>query len=98
MPGQREKYSLGLLSDNEDAISCSSLDPSVTANRNSSRFRQYLVEKKQKKLRMYCLIFLEKSLGPSKATKSDGICLDQAQINILGEILALFKSRKTLSI
>ena len=32
---------------------------------------------------MYCLIFLEKTLGPFKATKSNGICLDQAQINIL---------------
>ena len=46
MPGQREKDSLGLLSDNEDAISCSSSDSSVTDNRNFCRFRQYLVGKK----------------------------------------------------
>ena len=48
MPSQREKDSLGLLSDNEDAISCSSSDPSVTDNRNSSHFFQFLVEKRTK--------------------------------------------------
>ena len=86
MPGQREKDSLDLLSDNEGAISCSSSDPSVTENRNSS-FVSFWWKKDQKKFRMYCLIFFGvknyKILWHLFGSSSD---------KYLGEILALFSS------
>lgn len=84
MPGQREKDSLGLLSDNEEIRSVSSAGTVSSGfdNRKSNRFCQYLAEKPLDATQnMLCELFGEDA-GP-KQTSENGLCLDQSQIDIL---------------
>lgn len=84
-PGQREKDALGLLSDEENCSDSHVSEVSVVENtKKSERFCQYLHEKPAED----SVNFLKSLFGDdvtSNASKQMGICLDQAQEDILAK-------------
>lgn len=86
-PGQREKDSLGLMSDSEDeSKSCHSADTvgSCVEHQKSKRFCQYLAEKPVDKTQNVLSGLFGEDAG-LKQTSESGICLDQSQIDILAK-------------
>ena len=93
MPGQREKDALGLLSDDEQAGSESRhSEISETANPNKTdSFCQHLPEKPSENT----VSVLKNLFGDdisSKASNKTGLCLDEAQEEILERLMALPRS------
>ena len=86
-PGQREKDSLGLLSDDRDDMkSCDSSDSAVSGfeHKKSQRFCQYLADEPSEKTQNVLSDFFGEDAG-LKQTSDTGICLDQSQIDILSK-------------
>ena len=85
-PGQREKDALGLLSEDEHCGSDSHLsEASVVENtKKSERFCQYLHEKPDEDSVNYLKSLFGDDIS-SNSTKHMGLCLDQAQEDILSK-------------
>lgn len=84
-PGQKEKDSLGLLSD-DDVRSCKSSDTvhSLGENIKSNRFCQYLADKPTDNAQNGLKDLFGDDVG-SKESNTSGICLNQAQTDILSK-------------
>ena len=86
-PAQREKDSLGLLSDNDDSVSCKSVGTdsvlSLSEARKANRFCQYLSDTPEKSQNNLAHLFGEEA--GLKQSSETGICLDQAQIDTLSK-------------
>ena len=78
-PAQREKDSLGLLSDNDDSVSCKSVGTDLVLSRKANRFCQYLSDTPEKSQNNLAHLFGEEA--GLKQSSETGICLDQAQID-----------------
>ena len=86
-PAQREKDSLGLLSDNDDSVSCKSVGTdsvlSLSEARKANRFCQYLSDTPEKSQNNLAHLFGEEA--GLKQSSETGICLDRAQIDTLSK-------------
>lgn len=86
-PGQREKDSLGLMSDNEnDSKSVHSADTIASGieHQKSTRFCQYLAENPADKTQNVLSGLFGEDAGLKRSNET-GICLDQSQIDILAK-------------
>ena len=86
-PGQREKDSLGLVSDSDnESKSCRSADTgeSGVEHQKSKRFCQYLADKPLDNTQNILSGLFGEDAG-LKQTSETGICLDQSQIDILAK-------------
>ena len=86
-PAQREKDSLGLLSDNDDSVSCKSVGTdsvlSLSEARKENRFCQYLSDTPEKSQNNLAHLFGQEA--GLKQSSETSICLDQAQIDTLSK-------------
>ena len=84
-PAQREKDSLGLLSDYDDSVSCKSVRTysvlSLSEARKANRFCQYLSDTPEKLQHNFDHLFRENA--GFKQSSDTGISLDQAQIDTI---------------
>ena len=84
-PGQREKDSLGLLSEDGDAKSSkSSNSVNTDINNKKSRFCQYLSDKPSEKTQAILIELFGDDAGAKKLYDND-ICLDQSQLDVLSK-------------
>ena len=84
-PGQREKDSLGLLSEDGDAKSSkSSNSVNTDIDNKKSRFCQYLSDKPSEKTQAILTELFGDNAG-AKKLYDNGICLDQSQLDVLSK-------------